>query len=1004
MIPGKTVSILELVPDISSISDPILQTVEFKTLLYNCNDKILSVESQLHGEHHLIPGVISLQNVTLSFMTNAQLLSPVFNFSGEWVIAGISFIIDIQLDSNSGFRIVGHPKQSEINFEQFARELTGRNLPLDTDISITVQNLMVEANLDSKTAVISAQLGEDIKVFLILQGSGMDSSDFIVALAIEFASSQFSTILEKVTGLDISDIPYFGTLRIPGMGVTISPAEITKAWLTEALSSCPLLSKAKGTISKGVTGFVDVDSIDSILEMQYQDSNLNFDVHGESLNVSTLISLLPSVNLQSLSLPPGLNQINNLHVTSFSLLTKARQISITVSLPRTLTYFSNILVVSEPSIVITASYPNLDICLALNGNLTLAGIDIDVAIAKQNGSTYVLTASVDEINFANIIEGFAADVLPRELRPILTTIPLTQVVISEMKMQLPLTLPSVGGPQQIYVSGIPSLSGFTLSEISAIIVRETSGAVHVVEAIELPSINLANFLGQLIPVVSFDTIPFINQDLNIDLVLSPKTLPNIKLFGEKFRDLDIIKGLSLQSQLRFPTGCSRDPFCAVARYLFNTDSFSLHGIITNSRQFTLRATVDDISVGSALTISEAGIEIQVDESRGASVGIVGIIVLSSPSLTFQSRVFFSTVTSAVVLEMTMSGCWENALGLTFLDICNLHASSAFAAGTTLSGLSLGGQVRIGKQSCGRVITATGYVGINAVSPTQNYFYADINSEVTIPSLLEAFCISIPQLPRPLSQTGFPNGFRTSFSLIGIELPLISLSIPAGFHFNGAVNLLGLQLQADITISLPEGLNATINLPVLDAGSLLRMYRSSSNQSQGPILHASIHAPSNRVDIEASGYLSTLGISLETTMRITNNTYEFTFSGRMLSIVEVDLFLSAPYGPFSLAAFQVSGSFKSDLFSQIEDLIKDVLEKTANAASRAVDEAQDFLNGRVRELRSAESALESARRKVDDAERIFDSAVSKVNELKDRLDRVCSKKSCRSGEKCIVQKH
>ena len=1000
MIPGKTVSISELVP---VISDPILQIVKLKTLLYNCNDKILSVESQLHGEHDLIPGVISLQNVTLSFMTNAQLLSPVFNFSGEWVIAGTSFILDIQLDSNSGFQIVGRPKQSEINFEQFARELTGRDLPLDAEISIAVQNLMVEANLDSKTAVISAQLGEDIKVFLILQGSGMDSNNFIVALAIEFASSQFSTVLEKITGLDISDIPYFGTLRIPGMGVTISPAEITKSWLTEALSSCPLLSKTKGTISKGVTGFVDVDFVDSILEMQYYDNILNFDVHGESLNVSTLISLLPSVNLQSLSLPPGLNQINNLHVTSFSLLTEARQISITVSLPRTLTYFNNILVVSEPSVVITASYPKLDICLAVSGNLTLAGINIEVAIAKQN-STYVLTASTEEINFGDIIEGFAADILPRELRPILTAIPLTQVVISEMTMKLPLTLPSVGVPQQIYISGVPSLSGFTLGEISAIIVRETSGVTHIIEAIEMPSINLADFLGQLIPLVSFDSIPFINQDLDIDLVLSPKTLPNIKLFGEKFRDLDITKGLSLQSRLRFPSGCSLDPFCVVARYLLNTDSFNLHGIITNSRQFTLRATVDDISVGSALTISEAGIEIQVDESRGASVGIVGIIELSSPSLKFQSRVFFSAVTSSVVLEMTMSGCWENALGITFLDICNLHASSAFAAGTTLSGLSLGGQVRIGEQSCGRVITATGYVGINAASPTENYFYADINSEVTIPSLLEAFCISIPQLPRPLSQTGFPNGFRTSFSLIGTELPLIPLSIPAGFHFKGAVNLLGLQLQADITISLPEGLNATIELPVLDAGSLLRMYRSSSNQSQGPILYASIHAPSNRVDIEASGYLSTLGISLETTMRITNNNYEFTFSGRMLSLFDVDLFVSAPYGPFSLQAFQVSGSFKTDLFSQIEDLIKDILEKTADAASRAVDEAQDFLNGRVSELRAAESAFESARKKVDDAERIFDSAVRGVNKLKDRLDRVCTKKSCSSGEKCFVYKH
>ena len=630
-------------------------------------------------------------------MTNAQISAPVFLFTGEWMIAGVSFNINANYDSTTDqFEITGYPKQSEveINFEQIVQGLTDKELPLDYEIAANFQDLRIEANvmINAKIVVISAQFGEENKIFLILQRP--QSSRLTVSFAMETARSRLSTVIEKTIGLDISDIPYFGTLQIPAIAVVTSPMEIQNAWLQETFSPCPLLSKTDGLIEEGVTSFMEAGFADSILQMQGYDKNVVFNVLGESLNVSTFLSLL---HLPSLSLPPGLNQISNLHVTAFSLLTESKQVSIAVSLPSIMGFFSNILLITEPSVVITATYPNLKACLAVNGNVTFAGLDIEVTIAKEN-NTYILTASTDEINLANIIESFTADILPRELCPLLSSLPLNQVVISEMTMKLPLILQA--GVQQIHISGIPSLSGFSLGEISAIIVQEASEVVHIIEAIELPSLNLANFLRRLVPSVSFNRIPFINQDLDINLVLSPKTLPNIKLFGEKFRDLDILKGFSFQSRLGFPATCSLDPFCLVARYLLNTDSFDLHGVIANPNQFILRASVDDISLGSALTISEAGIEIQVDDSRGVSVGIVGVIELTSPSLTFQSRVFFSTITSEVVLEMTMSGCWERALGISILTVCNLHASVAMVAGVQLTGLSLGGQVHIGKQSCG----------------------------------------------------------------------------------------------------------------------------------------------------------------------------------------------------------------------------------------------------------------------------------------------------------------
>ena len=167
---------------------------------------------------------MSLQNVTFSFVTSAQISSPAFTFTGECVIAGVRFNITVHYDSTTDqFEITGHPKQSEveINFEQLVQGLIDIELPLDDEIAINFEDLKIEASINARIVVISAQFGEGNKIFLILQRSR--SNRITVSFAMETARSQLSTVIEKVIGLDISDIPHFGTLQIPAVAVVISP-------------------------------------------------------------------------------------------------------------------------------------------------------------------------------------------------------------------------------------------------------------------------------------------------------------------------------------------------------------------------------------------------------------------------------------------------------------------------------------------------------------------------------------------------------------------------------------------------------------------------------------------------------------------------------------------------------------------------------------------------------------------------------------------------------------
>ena len=81
----------------------------------------------------------------------------------------------------------------------------------------------------------------------------------------ETARNQLSAVIEKVTGLDISNKPYFGTLWIPAIAVVISPVEIQNAWIQETFRSCPLLSETGVVIDEGFTSYMEVSFTDSIL-------------------------------------------------------------------------------------------------------------------------------------------------------------------------------------------------------------------------------------------------------------------------------------------------------------------------------------------------------------------------------------------------------------------------------------------------------------------------------------------------------------------------------------------------------------------------------------------------------------------------------------------------------------------------------------------------------------------------------------------------------------------
>ena len=488
-----------------------------------------------------------------------------------------------------------------------------------------------------------------------------------------------------------------------------------------------------------------------------------------------------------------------------------------------------------------------------------------------------------------------------------------------------------------------------------------------------------------------------NQKLDISLLISPVSLPGVQLYGSMLQSMSIVKGVSISAALRWPKNCAQDKFCAVAqRVLGKNAQFSLQTTIASASSFTLSAGVSDVRLGAGVVLQRAALQVMI--GRETSYGIEGSIHLNKIGITLSAGIRVGT--RGVVLQGNMQGCWKRAFGVKWLSICNLHLLIAIQPTVTLVGaLEIGGEVRIGNPSCLRhPLIAKGYVGVDQLSPNNNFYYVELKNKVTMGTLLKAFCIKF-RLPRPLADSGFPKGFLSSFSPIGKELPKVGISIPAGYRLKGTINILGLQAHADVTIGLSKGVSMDVALPPLRiARGLLQMYATSRDRSRGPLLKIVVAAyPRPKRDIHASGFVSVLGIQAEAMLRITNTQYEYRVAGKFLHLFQASLHITAKYGDIRRAGFRVRGHLKNDFFATIHRKIQRGIRKFSEAGTKAIDKAKEKINSKKVTFDRAIKKLKSAEKRVNKAKGAFDRAKKKLRSWEKEVRKLCKTKRCGKSE-------
>ena len=980
-IPGVS-SVIKKLP--SPISD--LLGSELKAMRFDTSTKVFSVAAYIK-QITIIPDILEVKNLEISLVavlgsTNGGLQS--LYFSADWVLRSTSIRIKVSYDKDSEEVLFAAIPKNGLNIKELIGALTGIDLPIPSVInSVELTKVLGRKSGQTFTFIFSGSIGNKANVHLVYQKVEKISR---IAIASGINSFKLADLVESAVKIDITGIPFFGSFSVPSVALSVSKGAITTPLLVEAFAENSPLIKYGTTIPDGFTAMFEtpIGSVKGILG-SYKDKILSFTVPDNvELSLGTLISVIPGVNVKSIDIAPVFGDILRIRLKHFSFNVPKKEMSVEMFLKK-ITFYEDVLSVRDIQLKLkaTLSTPKR-VSVEGSGVIALGSTDYAIDLRRDALTTkYTLTVETEKLPLFGIVTAIGAKFLPEDLQIVLGKI--FDVNILNAKIVYPFG----ATPQQIQISGMPQLFGLKTVHVTAVAFKY-SGKIRMINKFNLGKANIADIIKDLLG-VSMHFTHILDQDAELSLVLAPNAIQGITFSVPEFRRYNRFnQGISLSAQFSFPINCADNPFCAVAKATIGDVKFSLMGTITNARTFSLLASVGDLNLGGGVVLKHAGLEFVGGVSP--SFGIVGSIELKNPAITLSAAI--RATPEGVKLEGSMSGCWNNAFGSPYLTLCDLLLSMTIApTPSPITGLEFGGKIEVGKKSCGNPVTAQGYIGLN-VNPKENYFYARLGP-VTFQSFFDALCIGV-SLPKPLAESGFPNGIKSSYAVLGKELPQFGISIPIGFRFSGTINFLGLEASADINIS-PHRFKVKIELPPLKIAGLFKMYRTNVDKSKGPFVDADI-SKSKAPKVEASGFVEVLGISVFAQLSISSTQYQVYLEGKFLNLFQASLRIQASYSKkISDLNFLVEGHFKSDLFDKIAKGIRDGLKKSADEADKHLTAAQNKITAEQAKVDRAIANLERKKGDVDRAKQKFDVAVGKVDDARRAVDRICTIKSCGSGE-------
>ena len=356
-------SILTLIPGLQGLIDSLPQTIRDigGTKLHKLYFVPSTKELQLTGSLDslgIIPNFLSLQNIQFEFSGIIGKRSQVkfMKFRGDWIIKSLSLKTEVFYENNL-LLINGFPtKDRGVNVEDLIKGLTDTDLNIPSVLDALKFTRVIGKIQDGVLSIVlMGEIGTKAKVSIVYERS---KDDKIVAFAADIQEFQLSELVKVGTGVDITDVPFFGKITIPDLSFVISSKQFTTANLPDLnikgvhvpkillLESIPAGVKAQYLADIGSAVGVNADFSDNVLTIEVPSS--------VSLSLQSLLLVIPEIKSTIDSLPSTVEDILSARITKLVFKPTSKDLFISLSLD-TLTLVSDVISIKDLKISLDTS-------------------------------------------------------------------------------------------------------------------------------------------------------------------------------------------------------------------------------------------------------------------------------------------------------------------------------------------------------------------------------------------------------------------------------------------------------------------------------------------------------------------------------------------------------------------------------------------------------------------------------------------------------------------------
>ena len=913
--------------------------------------KTLKFETKTEASIQLLPE-LALNKAQLQIIIFAKTSKVTFDFSGDWKLGYVTLSSAVS-KTETGWWIAGSSKKT-VALGNIMQALVSKDILPSSHRNSVLRGLGLERMNSVQlgrlhVALTDGVLGFGARVSFQMINSGLGRATMhayinhfkedpaATVMVMELGKTTLAKVFQRVAKIDISNVPVIGDLQIDGVTVAYASANLTSpiiAYDVAALEDLEMTEQGVHLFFRKRFALKDPAISFHVVRRK---GAYSFEVTGDSEGVVSAI-LEREIQNQNFQLPPGFNAAKFLAApfSGFQYDPDKKIITIPASSGENIVLLPKLITLKNATVDFKVS-TTVGATSRLGFDVTaiwdLPGKhDILFSINKPAGEKIFIGRAKPEfdIPIGSLLTKFGKALLPGPLGKGFKKLGLSSFEITDPSVAL-----YFGGGYSITTSGIATIGSMDHCDVE-VLTGQVNGAAVMAMGVLLKRSPVSDIIKVLTSNgINIDIIPgsSLLNDAEIGLVISSQVIPDespyLRFNNEMLKEMTIADGMSVAGRISIPKSCRGDQFCKVLQKLLGTGlKIQFSGKLA-ATSVEMKATIPgDIPLIKGAVLNNLGFEVVAGPTRN-EIGVTCSLRIPNPKLTFTGSFGINPI-AGVYLGLSMKGWVTQMFKIPFLHVGNLNLRVAIPSNPTLiSQLEIGGTALIGllnRQST--PINAAMYLGVDTTSPMQNYFFGNV-SKLTIPSICAAFGYR-SSLPKVFRESGFHKGVYISFAFQTKSLPN-DITIEQGFYFKGLLNIMGLELQSDMSVDL-NGIYVTVTAKPFDIGNGLISITDASGRG-GPSLNLAIGWNPPKALIHFRGSVSFLRIRRSVELYIDHRNMRFTSSGKFLGLFQASFLVTSSYEAMKTADVTVKGSFKSDFFSYLREKVLAFLESYRQQASR-----------------------------------------------------------------------